>query len=212
MAELSIKADFSGIQRQLDKLSADMVAKVVPAALNKVVDKAKAEMTRQITSEFAIKASEVRMRLQIIRARRDFNSFIAILRTSDFTSKSGARSLNVIHFGAKQVTGKTSKKVRVKIRDKWVTLNVPLGGGVSVKIKKAGGRKIIAGAFIGNDGRTVFIRETKDRLPIKAVQTIDVPQMFNTRKINLAVLQKIGLDLPIEFDRAINAAISGNIK
>ena len=79
------------------------------------------------------------------------------------------------------------------------------------QIKKVGGKKIISGAFIGNKGRTVFIRETGDRLPIKALSTIDVPQMFNTRRIKKRVIKRIEKELPIEFDRAINAVLKGYV-
>ena len=59
------------------------------------------------------------------------------------------------------------------------------------KIKKNGPRKLIPGSFLINDGRTVMIRVGKARLPIKALQTIDVPSMFNTKRINAKVLRFI---------------------
>jgi hypothetical protein len=79
-----------------------------------------------------------------------------------------------------------------------------------VKIKKAGPRKLIKGAFIGNKGRTVFERAGSGvgRLPIRAVETIDVQQMFNTRRLNAAVINKINQLLPIEFARASSYLIA----
>jgi hypothetical protein len=41
--------------------------------------------------------------------------------------------------------------------------------------------------FVGNKGRTVFRRTGPKRLPIEPVRTIDVPQMFNQRRINKIV-------------------------
>lgn len=77
--------------------------------------------------------------------------------------------------------------------------------GVTVRIRRDGGRKLIKGAFIANKGRTVFIREpyplTK-RLPIRGVETIDVPQMFNSRPIMRRVLERVRAEFPKEFDRA----------
>ena len=62
---------------------------------------------------------------------------------------------------------------------------------------------MITGSFIGNQGRTVFVRTGKDRLPIKAVNTIDVPQMFNTRRINQAVQRIMQERFATNFDRAL---------
>ena len=67
------------------------------------------------------------------------------------------------------------------------------------KIRRTGPKKVIEGAFIGNKGRTVFIREGASRLPIKALQTIDVAQMFNTQRINAKVVQLINTRFPAIF-------------
>ena len=69
-----------------------------------------------------------------------------------------------------------------------------------VKVKR-GSTKPLPGAFIGNKGRTVFRRVGKKRLPIEPVQTIDVAQMFNTRRINEVVLATINARLPEIFER-----------
>ncbi|MDA8092336.1 MAG: phage tail protein [Betaproteobacteria bacterium] len=149
------------------------------AAINKTGDKARAEMTRQITSEFSIKARDVRAQLILRRASVKGAGFVAELEA--FGRRGGKRSMNVIHFRARQTAQ-----------------------GVTVQIKKTGGRKLLKHAFIGNQGRTVFMRAGKQRLPIQAVETIDVPQMFNTRRINTAVLAKIKRELPVEFERALS--------
>ena len=99
--------------------------------------------------------------------------------------------------------------VRFNTPQGWRTRTVAVGGGVSVKILKSGPRKVITGAFIGNKGRTVFTRvQGAGRLPIKAVETVDIPQMFNTRRINAKVVQRMGEIFDIEFDRATKLAIS----
>ena len=64
------------------------------------------------------------------------------------------------------------------------------------KIRRAGGQKMIEGAFIG--GRTVFRRIGKDRLPIEALATIGIPQMFTAKKINLPVQAWINGELPAD--------------
>lgn len=197
MLKLSVKSDFREVQRQLDRLSTTIESKVIPAALNKVVAKAKTEMVRAITSEFNIKADEVRARLRIVKAKRMVKDWFAEM--DPFASKKRGRSLNLIRFLEKKVTlaeGKRRKKAGTENQLRF-------------QVKRVGGKKIITGAFIGNKGRTVFIRETNARLPIKALSTIDVPQMFNTRKIKARVEERIRRELPIEFERAIKAATQG---
>jgi minor tail protein Z (GPZ) len=196
---ISIKNDFKDVAKQLSRLQTKVQQKVVPAALNKVAKKAKTEMTRAITSEFAIKADEVRSRLRILRAGKSFDKWAASL--DPFAKNKRGRSLNLIRFLEKSVSLSEGKK-RKKAGSQ---------GDLRFQIKRIGGKKIIKGAFIGNRGRTVFIREGDERLPIKALSTIDVPQMFNTRRINDRVVAKIRRELLIEMDRAINAVLNGYI-
>jgi hypothetical protein len=180
MITLDIRPDFRAVERQLGILQDGMRDRVIAAAINKTTDKARAEMTRQITGEFNIKAKDVRAQLKVRRASWKGGMLVAELEA--MSSRPGGRSLNLIHFAARQ----TSK-------------------GVTVKVKRGGPRKLIPGAWIGNDGRTVFQRVGKQRLPIKGLQTIDVPQMFNARRLNAAVVRKIQTDLPIEVGRALTA-------
>lgn len=196
MFKLDVRVDVRQIQRQLDHLAEEVQNRAIAAALNKTADKARAEMKRQITGEFAIKASDVGAQLRISRARAKGNMLIAVMEA--LPRRGGRRSRNVALFRARQ----TSK-------------------GVTVQIKRSSGRKLIPGAFIGNGGRTVFQRVSGStmasragskgplhRQEIKAIETIDVPQMFNTRRINAKVIAKITRDLPVEMERAIRVAIA----
>lgn len=203
MVTLTIKSDFKNVQASLAKLGRDIEGRVISAALNKVAAKAKTEMTRAITSEFNLKASEVSHRLRVTRADRNIKNWKVILYpfASDNFAKSG-RSLNMIRFVEKSVTlaeGRRRGKAGAKNK-------------LHFQIKKSGGKKTVTGAFIGNQGRTVFVRTGKARLPIKALSTIDIPQMFNTKRINARVMARIKQELPLEFDRAIKAALAGNIR
>ena len=72
--------------------------------------------------------------------------------------------------------------------------------GVTFKIKRTGKRHLIPGSFLINGGKTVMIRTGKSRLPIKALQTIDVAQMFNTKRINNKVVRVIEERFPRIFD------------
>lgn len=183
MINIDIRTQMRAIERSLDALKSSARERVVAAALNKVAEKAKVELRRQITAEFAIKAGDVRSQVRIKKASAKGSQLWAEIEA--FPRNRGKRSRNVILFGAKQT----------KL-------------GVTVQIKKSGGRKLIRHAFIGNQGRTVFVREGKSRLPINPFETIDVPQMFNTRRINANVIAKIKRDLPVELERAMAAAIA----
>ena len=200
MISLSVKTDFKDVQRSLDRLSLDLQKRVVPAALNKVAAKAKTEMKQQITGEYNLKSAEVNERLRVIKAARSLNQWLAVL--DPFASRKRGRSLNMIHFLENKTTLAEAKRRKA-------------GGTVNqlhFKIKRVGGKKLVEGAFIGNKGRTVFVRTSGDRLPIKALSTIDVPQMFNTKRIQSKVLARIEKELQVEFDRAISAALSGAMR
>lgn len=199
MLKISIRSDFKDVQRKLDRLADDMQKRVIPAALNKVAAKAKTEMTRAITSEYNIQRGDVAGRLRVTRAGRKIEQWVATL--DPFASRRRGRSLNLIRFVEKKVTlAEGRRRKRAGTQDQ-----------LRFQIKKVGGKKIITGAFIANKGRTVFIREGKDRLPIKALSTIDVPSMFNARRIRGRVEQRIRQELAVEFDRAINAVLARRI-
>ncbi|EYC52892.1 hypothetical protein AZ34_11920 [Hylemonella gracilis str. Niagara R] len=204
--KIGVQFNVKQVQDQVGRLKADLQDKVIAQALGKTAEKARAEMTRQITREFAIKAKDVRPSIYIDRPRMGKVSMITI---KAFPSKKGKRSRNVMLFGARPAPGSEKRRVKVKLPDgRWVMRVVSVGGGVSVKIRKGESRKVIKGAFIGNKGRTVFMREGDGRLPIKGVQTIDVPQMFNTKRINEAVVRKILQDFPRELNRLVAYRLS----
>jgi Prophage minor tail protein Z (GPZ) len=172
--KISITTNFPDVQRALDSMRKDIANKATASALNKVTAQAKTAMSREIRDEFNIAAGKVGQALTITRATA--NGGRLRLEASLQSPSKRSRSLNLAAFGARQ----TAK-------------------GVSFKIKKGGGRKTIPGAFLINQGKTVMIRTGKRRLPIKALQTIDVAQMFNTRRINAKVLRFIEDKFPTLF-------------
>jgi len=194
MISLSVKTNFPDVQRQLDNLRRDIGDQATAMALNKVADKGRTEMKRAITDEFNISSAEVSAALRIRRASAKGYNLVAVLEA--FNNNKG-RSLNLIHFVERKVTLAEARR-----RLKRGTLQQ-----IGFKIKKTGGIKTIPGAFIANNGRTVFIREGKDRLPIKPLQVINISQMFNTRRINQRVIAKIQQEFPVEFERAMRVVL-----
>lgn len=187
MAFISIKTNFPQVERSLYALEEDIRRKATASALNKTVDQARVQMQRQIAGEFNVQVAYVRDRLKV---RRAFAS--GQLQLSAELSAGGGkrRSANIIAFMEKSVSLAQARK-----RAKAGTLKV-----LRVTVKR-GQTKQLPGAFIGNKGRTVFKREGKARLPIAPVQTIDVAQMFNTKRINAAVLRYVEANLPRIFER-----------
>lgn len=182
--QFSIKTNFPQVQRGLDQLQKDLQGVVLMRTVNRTIELARTAMSREIRTEFNLTASYVRERLLIRKATLKAGRYSVEAQLTASGKFRGRRSANVIAFAAKQAKE-----------------------GVSVKIKKTGGRKVIKGAFIANKGRTVFVRTGAKRLPIEPVQTVDVPQMFNTRKINAAVLRVIDQRLPQVFEREARFAL-----
>lgn len=174
--KITISHNFPEVMRQLDQLQGDVAKQALVRAVNRTMEQAKTAMSREIRAEFNLPASKVNAALRIIRATYRGGLF-AVQATLESPSKRG-RSLNLINFAARQ----TSQ-------------------GVTFQVKRGTGRKLIPGAFIANDGRTVFIRVGKPRLPIKALQTIDVAQMFNTKRINARVVKTMKDKFPEVFAR-----------
>lgn len=180
--QIRIETNFPQVRAALSGLRDDVANTATARALNATIAQAKTAMSREIRGEYSVSASYVRDRLHVTRAvfRAGRVELSAELRGGD----GKRRSANVIAFDAKQ------------------TLK-----GVSVRIRKGGSRKVISHAFIGNKGRTVFTREGKARLPIKPVRTIDIPQMFNARNTNRAVMRAIDQRFPVIFERELAFAL-----
>lgn len=72
-----------------------------------------------------------------------------------------------------------------------------------VSAKAWGQRKVYRGAFIGNKCRTVFTREGKDRLPLKALHGPSVPKEFMREHTTKAMERVVRERFPIEFQRTL---------
>ena len=196
--KISISTNFPEVQRAIDRLRTDVANQVTARALNRTIEQARTQMSKEIRQEFNVSAALVKERLRIKRAAFKGGLLSLSAELSSPEGQKGGRRINLIRFGAKQ----TAK-------------------GVSVKIKKVGARKTVSGAFIGNKGRTVFKRVPGSimrsrassggklhRERIEPVQTIDVPQMFNTKRINAAVVAAMQARFPAIFERELAWALS----
>lgn len=198
--KISVQTNFPEVAKQLATLREDIASKATASALNKTVAQAKTSMSREIRREFNISTQAVNDSLRVRRASA-VRSRLSLEVSLESRSKRG-RSLNLINFVERTVSMAAARQ-RIKggeggtyqLGNRTVVKALEL----RFKIRRTGPKKVIKGAFIGNKGRTVFIREGATRIPIKALQTVDVPQMFNTKRINARVMHMIESKFPAIF-------------
>jgi len=206
---IGLKIDIRGIdavQRELRRISDELRrGQAIAAALNRTAERARAEVNRAITERYAIKAADVRSSVYLRSARASAGRFEAVIDIFGSPTKRG-RSMNVVRFlAAVQASGAARKTRGAKATKKALAA---LGAQLGFKFQKAGGLKQLAGAFLGNKGRTVFRRVGKARLPIEPVQVVGVSQMFNQRAIRARVMAKIEADLPVQVRRAVEMILA----
>ena len=195
-----------GVKANLKRLSTELQkGKAMQAAINKTATKGQAEINRAIRDEYVVKAEEVRNSITVSGARAGrLQARIDIFGSA----RRRGRSLNLIHFlAAFQAKGAGAFKTRAArgIRKKDLAA---IGKQLGFQIKRGGGLKQIDGAFVGNNGRTVFIRQGDRRLPIEPMRVIGYSQMFGSRKIHDRVLGKIRSEFPVEIERAIKMILA----
>lgn len=206
--QISIRHNFPQVVREMERVGLEVGERALVRALNAATDQGKTRMAQQISREFRVSSSDVKSRLSVARARaKGAYRFEARLEASN---RGKGRSMNLIAFVEQMVTLAQARK-RMKAGEGQAKRgNKALE--LRFQIKRTGGKKVIPGAFIGNKGRTVFIRKGKSRLPIKALNTIDVPQMFNTQRINKVVVDVILERFEAQFRRELRAVMGGFAK
>lgn len=197
MIRMSVQNDFAELDRELSRLANPAErARATAMALNKVAAKGRTSSGREIRRNYAVKVADVNPKLAVVKAKA--SDLQAIIQP---VVGSRGRSQNVIHFLEKSISMAMSRR-----RRKAGTLATARGARMHPILHfqiTRGTRKRIDGAFIGNKGRTVFRRTGDKRLPIEAIHTIDVPEMFGARKVMAPVLKRIRDELPVEVQRAI---------
>lgn len=184
MIKLGIKIDgIDSFVRRMSERERDL-NKATSMAANKTLPKARTEAVNAITDIYNINKKDVRSRIRMRKARPgNLDAWL------DPFAGSRRMSFNII----RMVTNKaTAGKMRKR------------GGRTPLRVRILKGHrpKVLKGAFIGNDGRTVFRRIGKSRLPIKPVQTIGVPQAFGQRRIRSRIIERIRREYPVEWKRA----------
>ena len=97
------------LQRKLGGMADEIDRKVIQPAINKVADKARAEINRAIPQGYAVKASEVRNAVDVRKARS--GELRAVVSVFGSARKRG-RSMNMIHFLAAIQAAGAARKTR----------------------------------------------------------------------------------------------------
>ena len=192
---LNVRTNFPAVVAQLNQVSDDIGNKAMVRSLNTTIEQGKTQMARQISQEFRISVSKAKDRLEVSKASVKGGAlrFEAFLEA---TKRGQGRSMNMIAFvGTLPRRTKKGKLSQVKFQ-----------------VKRGGGKKILPGAFIGNKDRTMFIRTGNARLPIVPVNTIGVPSMFNTKRINAAVRKVMLERFEQNFTRELRVILGGFLK
>ncbi len=194
LATVSVRTDVKRAVAEIQGLRGDIQDKATFRALNRALDQVATATGREIRKVYNVKQRAIMAALRKHRANRKHLAVRLVVE--------GVR-LNLIEFSARAVNPWNVKGRRHRTR----------GGGVSVQIKVAGGRKLVRGAFItaatrnnarggGSEGmRQVFQRtgyhsglgaERSNRggpESIISLSSISVPQAF----ANAAVLAALRL-------------------
>ena len=169
--DVTVRFNLDGVRARLNAIEKNLGEKAVVSALNKTAAQAKTRMSEAIRKDYNISAAMVRERLRIRKATRGKLATFSAYLVGNPNTGGAMRSMNLVHFLEKNAGAKAFRRGAGWRLDQ-----------LRFKVKRSGGKGTLKGAFIGNKGRTVFIREGAGRLPIKAVRTIGVPQMFSTNK------------------------------
>lgn len=166
MIEQSITVDADLIRQVQQELSGieTKAPNAIANALNRTMSNLAANISREVRSEYAIKAGDIKETLEKKRANR--NDLSAHVK-----SKGGVIGLD--HFKVLPKTVQPKRKKPIKI-------------GV-----KKGSTKDLPGSFVADkNGLKVFIRNTRKRLPIRRLYGPSVPQMLKNEGVQESLNEK----------------------
>lgn len=205
MITINIRTNFPEVAKRLKALPEEIANKAMARTLNSTVEQGRTQMARTISAEFRVKVGDVKRRLYVERARfkgkLKLSAVLEAKRPNGLYGNDERRGMNLIHF----VVGGIPKRTKSGSMRQ-----------LGFQIKRTGGRKQIPGAFVATSRKTrgtaVFIRVGKTRFPIETKTTIDIPQMFNTRRINQAVREVMQQNFSKNFDREVRVILQGFVK
>ncbi len=168
--QISVKADIAAAKRQVAYWQREAIPKAAAHALNRTAQQVQSAAVKEIARETGLKQKDVREAMS--RARATWGRLVAAVIAT-------GRAVNLIRF---------TRQTRAGARK---------AGGVSANAW--GRRRLYRGTFIANQGRTVFVRESDARLPIKPVHGPSVPREMVREKVSRLLRTVIDTNWPKNF-------------
>ncbi len=179
MIRVDVRSPLNSVIAEFKATTDAIKDKATVRALNRALDQTATATSREIRKEYNVTHRAV---LKALKKRR------ANSRSLHAKIEMRGSKLPLIAFSARAVNpwNVAGRKRR-------------LGGGVSVQVKVAGGRKVVRGAFIatgtannatggGSEGmRQVWRRAGPGRYPILNLRSVSVPQAFANKAVIAAV-------------------------
>lgn len=150
----------------------------ISSALNRTISNLATSVNKEVRADYQVKSTDIKKTL--VKKTANPNSLSASLRSK-------GRVLGLDHF---KVSPKTVQPKRKK--------------PIKVAVKKSG-LKSLDGAFVANaNGPKVFVRTSKNRLPIKKLFGPSIPQMFKSRNVQ----EKVNTQATAKFKERLNHEIN----
>ena len=147
-------------------------------ALNRTISNLATTVNKEVRADYQVKSTDIKNTL--VKRTANPNSLSATLRSK-------GRVLGLDHFKLSPKTVQPKRKKPIK-----------------VAVKK-NGLKTLPGAFVANvNGPIVFVRTSKNRLPIKRLFGPSIPQMFKSRNVQ----QKVNRQANEKFKERLNHEIN----
>lgn len=169
--QFNVRADLKEVERWANTVQRERVPTAAARAINKTLTSVRAESTKRIRDERALKASVVRDALRIIKANK-FRLFGAV--------EASGRPIPLREYQARQ----TKKGVTVKVSPGGRKLVVNAGN---------------AAFQLERYGQHVYARTGKTRLPIKKLYGPSIPATFLKEKVVQAMDRVAGDNWPKRF-------------
>lgn len=201
---MQIDIKLEGVEKAMRMLDPNNVRKAANAALNRVAGSGKTEASKLIRKDYNIKAARVNQFLRLaVRARGNIMEAVISGR---------GLGIALAYFDVKQTGYKLIGEGAGKMRTKFLHRTGRKRGDVSVKVKRASGRKIVGPKYdnkpflaqmkSGHVG--VFVRTGDTRKPIEQLLGPGVGGLFGSSKIMQAVKKRINELWSKEFNHQLD--------
>lgn len=173
-----ITVQVEGYEKLLGLHGKSLIEKTFAVSLQRGLKKTKTHIGRKVREKYVIKQGEINKAFQSKAFRVSYSPPVYQL----YWKVNKGNPLR--HFGARRKVVRTAKGRRI---------------GVSVRVRRDRGRKLVRGGFYGPHGLPVFMRKGKGRTPIEKKYGLVVTQMLRTRYIDREIDKFLNKEVPKQF-------------